>query len=162
MTSATIRQAAPSDVPVLGRFGALLVALHHEFDAERFINPTANTPQAYGNFLAAEIERSGAIVLAAEKDSKVVGYAYAGLEGSDYMALRGPAGVLYDLLVDPDHRGEGIGRKLLQAAIAALYEGGAPRVILSTAYKNHAAQQLFATFGFRQTMIEMTLERAAG
>jgi RimJ/RimL family protein N-acetyltransferase len=29
----TIRPAAPADLPVLGRLGALLVRLHHEFDA---------------------------------------------------------------------------------------------------------------------------------
>jgi RimJ/RimL family protein N-acetyltransferase len=33
-----------------------------------------------------------------------------------------------------------------------------PRVILWTAEKNDAAQQLFARAGFRRTMIEMTRE----
>jgi GNAT superfamily N-acetyltransferase len=33
------------------------------------------------------------------------------------MALRGPAGVLYDLVVDPAHRRQGIGTALLEAAL---------------------------------------------
>ena len=41
---------------------------------------------------------------------EVIGYTYAGVEGHDYMALRGPAGVLHDVVVDPAHRGHGIGR----------------------------------------------------
>jgi ribosomal protein S18 acetylase RimI-like enzyme len=40
----------------------------------------------------------------------------------------------------------------------ALKSRGAPRVVLSTAEKNHAAQRLFDRAGFRRTMIEMTRE----
>jgi ribosomal protein S18 acetylase RimI-like enzyme len=74
------------------------------------------------------------------------------------MTLRGPAGVLNDIVVDPAHRGEGVGRALLDATLATLEAQGAPRVVLSTAEQNHAAQQLFARAGFRRTMIEMTRE----
>jgi ribosomal protein S18 acetylase RimI-like enzyme len=70
----------------------------------------------------------------------------------------GPAGVLYDLVVDPARRPEGIGRMLLDATVAALVTHGAPRVVLSTAQRNEAAQRLFAFAGFRRTMVEMTRE----
>jgi GNAT superfamily N-acetyltransferase len=49
------------------------------------------------------------------------------IEGHDFMALRGPAGVLYDLVVDPAHRGQGIGRLLLDATLAALRARDAAR-----------------------------------
>jgi ribosomal protein S18 acetylase RimI-like enzyme len=74
------------------------------------------------------------------------------------MSLRGPAGVLYDIVVDPAHRGHGIGGLLLKATITALERKGAPRVVLSTAERNTTAQRLFAHAGFRRTMIEMTRE----
>jgi len=88
----------------------------------------------------------------------VVGYTYAGVEGNDYMSLRGPAGVLHDIVVDPAHRGQGVGRVLLDATLEALKAKGAPRVVLSTAERNESAQRLFARAGFRRTMIEMTHE----
>ena len=88
----------------------------------------------------------------------MIGFTYAGLEGTDYMALRGPAGALYDIVVDPAHRGEGIGRILLDATLEKLKARGAPRVVLSTADKNVAAQRLFDRAGFRRTMIEMARE----
>lgn len=154
----TIRPATIADLPALGRLGALLVAVHHDFDPDRFFAATPDTESAYAAFLKRELGRAAAIVLVAEKSGAVVGYAYAGIEGTDFMALRGPAGILYDLIVDPATRGEGIGPKLLDAMVAALRARGAPRVILSAADRNQAAQRLFAASGFRRTMVEMTRE----
>ncbi len=75
------------------------------------------------------------------------------------MSLRGPAGLLHDIVVDPAHRREGLGRLLLDATLAWLEARGAPRVVLSTAARNEAAQRLFTGAGFRQTMVEMTRDR---
>jgi len=66
--------------------------------------------------------------------------------------------VLYDIIVDPVHRGAGVGRMLLEETLAFLKSRGAPRVVLSTAEQNEHAQRLFASAGFRRTMVEMTRE----
>jgi ribosomal protein S18 acetylase RimI-like enzyme len=158
VSAATIRPAAPANLPAIGRLGALLVRIHHDFDPERFLAATPQTEHAYASFLGSQLEDLNVVVLVAERDGEVLGYTYAGVEGNDYMSLRGPAGVLYDIVVDPAHRGHGIGRMLLDATLAALAARGAPRVVLSTAERNEAAQRLFARAGFRRTMIEMTRE----
>ena len=154
----TVRPATRADEPTLGRLGALLVRTHHELDPARFIPATPRTERGYGSYLRSQLAEPDAIVLVAERAGEVVGYAYAGIEGADYMALRGPAGVLHDLVVDPGHRGRGVGRRLLDAALDALAARGAPRVVLSTAARNAAAQRLFERAGFRPTMVEMTRE----
>jgi ribosomal protein S18 acetylase RimI-like enzyme len=153
-----IRPAAPADVKAIGRLGALLVRAHHDFDPDRFIAATPRTEQGYGSFLGTQLDEPRIVILVAERDGEVAGYAYAGVEGTDYMALRGPAGVLYDIVVDPLHRGQGVGRMLLDATLDALEARGAPRIVLSTAERNEAAQRFFARAGFRRTMIEMTRE----
>lgn len=159
MSSSTkVRRATSADAGAMGRLGAMLVHEHHDFDPQRFIAPVANLADRYGSFLVSQIARPGMIVLVAERDDAVVGYAYAGMEGNDYMALRGPAGVLYDLVVDPDHRRQKVGSSLLEAALGELEQLGAPRVLLFTAEKNHVAQAMFAGARFRRTMIEMTRE----
>jgi ribosomal protein S18 acetylase RimI-like enzyme len=160
--TANVRPGRPADLETMGRLGALLVAEHHDFDPERFIAPQPDLARRYGGFLVSQIERPDMIVLVAERDGEVVGYAYAGMERNDYMALRGPAGVLYDLVVDPAHRRQGIGGTLLEAALTDLAKLGAPRVILFTAEKNHGARSLFAQAQFRPTMIEMTRELRRG
>jgi ribosomal protein S18 acetylase RimI-like enzyme len=154
----TIRPAKPADLPAVGRLGALLVAQHHEFDPKRFIAATPQTERAYASFLGSQLEEPKTVVLVADRDGEVLGYTYAGVEGYDYMSLRGPAGALHDIVVDPVHRGHGIGGMLLDATLAALEERGAPRTVLSTAVQNDSAQRLFARAGFRPTMIEMTRE----
>lgn len=154
-----IRPATPADVEVVGQWGADLVALHHEFDAERFVPAGAATPAKYATFIESQLRRLEVVILVAEDEKSLVGYIYAAYEGTDYMSLRGPAGVMHDIFVDPAHRGQGVGRSLLEAAIQELTVRGARLFVLSTAYRNHAAQKLFAGVGFRPTMIEMTYER---
>jgi ribosomal protein S18 acetylase RimI-like enzyme len=116
------------------------------------------TPADYAAFMGAQLTDPDAIVLVAHDRGDVIGYAYAAVEGYDYMALRGPAGVLHDLIVDPEYRGRGVGRLLLESMLEALEARGAPRAVLSTAARNEGAQRLFARAGFRRTMIEMTRE----
>ena len=153
-----VRPARAADRSAIGRLGALLVTEHYEFDRKRFLEPRPNLAEAYGDFLISRLERPEMIVLVAELGGEVVGYAFAGMEGNDYMALRGPAGGFYDLVVDPDHRRQGIGTMLLDAALLALKKLGAPRAVLFTAEKNHGAQQMFEQASFRRTMVEMTRE----
>ena len=153
-----VRPATPTDVPTIGRLGALLVREHHDFDPQRFIAATPQTEKGYGSFLGTQLEEPTIVILVAEREGEVIGYTYSGIEGTDYMSLRGPAGVMYDIVVDPDHRQQGIGRMLVDATLEALKSKGAPRVVLSTAERNAAAQRLFDRAGFRRTMIEMTRE----
>jgi len=159
MTAAVnIRPATPADLTAIGKLGALLVRTHHDFDPERFMAATARTEKSYGSFLGTQLDEPNIVILVAERDGEVIGYTYAGVEGNDYMSLRGPAGVVYDLVVDPAHRRQGVGRMLLDATLEVLKTTGAPRVVLSTAERNAPAQHLFDRAGFRRTMIEMTRE----
>ena len=153
-----IRGATASDAQSLGRLGALLVQEHHEFDQRRFLAATRHTPELYSSFLRTQLEDPHVVLIVADHESRVIGYAYGAIEGFDYMALRGPAAVLHDLIVDPECRGRGVGRAVLDAAFQALMTHRAPRVVLSTAERNTAAQRFFERMGFRRTMVEMTRE----
>lgn len=155
-----VRKATHADIPALGRLGAMMLRMHHEFDPRRFIAPRPGTEQGYGGFLGSQIDGDAAL-LVAEDGGVVVGYAYGHVEGFDYMSLRGPAGIIEDIIVDPAHRGRGIGAALLDAITDAFESRGAPQVVLSTAVQNESAQRLFERAGFRRTMIEMTRDAKA-
>lgn len=157
-SSVVTRAATRADMSAIGTLAAMLVQLHHDYDPLRFMAATAGTAHGYGSYLGTQLQEANVVVLVAEVAGVVIGYSYAGIEGIDYMALRGPAGALYDIMVDPARRGHGVGAQLLDATLAALTTLGAPRVVLSTAEQNASAQRLFARAGFRRTMVEMTRE----
>lgn len=157
-----IRPATTADLPRLGRLGALLVETHHAFDPRRFLAARDRTPADYAGFLVRQLDDPRVVILVADDHGDVIGYSYGAIEGYDYMALRGPAGALYDIVVDSEYRGRGVGRLLLEVTLEALELRGAPRVVLSTAQSNDVAQRLFERAGFRRTMIEMTRESEGG
>ena len=142
----------------MGRLGALLVQEHHHFDARRFLAASNGMADRYASFLGSQLNDPDVVLLVAESDATVIGYAYAALEGYDWMALRGPAAAIHDIVVDPRHRGRGVGRLLLTETLSCLQSRGAPRVVLSTAERNEPARRLFERMGFRRTMVEMTRE----
>ena len=153
-----IRRATRGDLARIGELGALLVAAHHGFDSKRFLEATSRTKQGYASYLRTQLDVPRAAVFVAEAASAVVGYAYVAVESYDYMSLRGPAGIVHDLIVDPQFRGRGIGSALLDAAFEYFRANGMTQVVLATAQRNEAAQRFFAGAGFRPTMIEMTRE----
>ncbi|WP_064686656.1 GNAT family N-acetyltransferase [Rhizobium bangladeshense] len=156
-SSVAVRPATLDDMETLGMFGAELMSLHHEWDRERFLWVDDMTHVAYAGHLSQALGRPDVIILVAQDHETLVGYAYARMEGFDYMSLRGPAGVIHDIFIDQSRRRNGLGRMLLDAMISALTDRGAKQILLSTAYRNTAAQRLFASAGLRLTMVEMTL-----
>jgi ribosomal protein S18 acetylase RimI-like enzyme len=157
-----IRRAVDSDLPALGRLGALLVRGHHAFDPARFMAPGPSIEEGYGWFLGSQLADPDVVVYVAERagaPSQVVGYVYAGLEPQSWKELRDAAGFVHDVVVDESARGAGIGGRLVEEAARWLEGRGVPRVMLWTAEANAGAQRLFARLGFRRTMIEMTRER---
>lgn len=153
----TIRPAEPRDTKALGRMGAMLMRTHYAFDPKRFLEAEPGTEQGYASFLGSMMRHGGVFV--ATQDDDVVGYVWAAMEPLSWKELRGPAGFIHDILVEERARGAGIGTLLLKAAIEWLRDQGAPRVVLWTAAQNTGAQKLFSQkFGFRNTMVEMTME----
>jgi ribosomal protein S18 acetylase RimI-like enzyme len=123
---------------------------------------TEGVEEGYRHYFRGELADEDAVILAAELDGRVVGYAYGRLEPRDWNLLMDACGALHDVFVDPQARREGIARALVSATIEALEAKGAPRVLLHTATQNEAAQRLFESLGFRRTMIEMARERSSG
>jgi ribosomal protein S18 acetylase RimI-like enzyme len=155
-----VRSATAADLAALGRLGALLMRTHYAFDRRRFLSPGDDPEHGYAWFLETQLRERDAVVLVDERDGRISGYVYAALEPLSWKELRGPAGFIHDIVVDEAARGKGVARDLLAAAVAWLRERGAPRVILWTAAQNARAQEIFVAAGFRETMVEMTLELA--
>jgi ribosomal protein S18 acetylase RimI-like enzyme len=155
--SPVIRSATPADLKSASALGAQLVRLHHATNPSRFFLPE-QVEDGYAWWLKKEIERPEAVVLVAELDGSIVGYAYGTIEERDWTILVDRHGAIHDLCVAESARRHGVGRALILAMIERLERLGAPRILLNAMVQNEGAQRLFASVGFRPTMVEMTRE----
>lgn len=156
-----IREATPADVPALARLGAKLARAHHAMDRRRFFLPGEPLEDGYAWWLGKERRNPRAVVLAALRRGRVIGYAYGRVEPRDWNTLRDRCGVGIDLWVEPRARGGGVGAALVDALAAALAGRGAPRLVIDVAARNPRARAVFARLGFRETMLELTRELPA-
>jgi ribosomal protein S18 acetylase RimI-like enzyme len=150
-----VRRALPEDLDGAALLAARLVHMHHEVDPGRFFLPP-DVERGYGAWFRQEHGRREAVIVVAVRGPEVVGYSYGTLEGRDWNLLLDRHGAIHDIYVADSERKRGTGRRLLDAITGELEALGAPRLVLSTMVSNTAAQRLFASVGFRSTMLEMT------
>ncbi len=153
---ASVRPAREADLLEVARLAAELVRLHHRFDPARFLLPDSSVETGYERFLRHAFQSKDTVVLVAARDERIIGYTYARAEPRDWHLLLDAHGAIHDLYVDPSARGLGVGRALMLATIEALGSLGAKPIVLYTAAQNDEARRLFASLGFRATMLEMT------
>lgn len=152
-----VRSMTASDLDAVGVLAGRLVRLHHTFDPDRYLK-LENPERGYARYFRSELANEEAVLLTAESDGDVIGYAYARMQEKSYDELLDTCGKLHDIYVDDAARGRGIGEALLEEVFDRLRKRGAPRVLLLTAVQNEWAQRLFQRVGFRATMLEMTRE----
>jgi N-acetylglutamate synthase len=89
--------------------------------------------------------------------------AFATLSVADRPAGFGYCGVdrglaeIGSIMIHPDHRGQGLGRQLMQGLIAFAGREGATMVFLQVAEQNEIARQLYRAMGFRDLYVYDTL-----
>jgi ribosomal protein S18 acetylase RimI-like enzyme len=132
--------------------------VHHDFDPARFMAPGRDPERGYAWFLGTQLSQRDVCIFVAERDAAVIGYVYGAIEPQSWKELRDEAGFIHDVLVEETARNSGVATALLETAMQWLQGRGVPRVVLWTAHANQPAQHLFASLGFRPTMIEMTKE----
>ena len=129
--------------------------MHHATDPKRFFL-VDRVEEGYAWWFRKELANEAAVVLVAERDGEILGYAYGTREGRDWNMLLDEHGAVHDVFVAPGARRGGVGRALMAEITAALEALGAPRIVLSTMVQNEPAQRLFRACGFCPTMLEMT------
>lgn len=92
--------------------------------------------------LEAAVGRSTTLLLVGERDGDVVGFVHGVWSGEEGDILR--------LYVDPDRRGEGIGRELLERARDTLFEQDVDRIVAMVLEENDPGNAFYRAFGFEQ------------
>lgn len=101
------------------------------------------------------------IILALDK-GQVIGYCWTGLERDCAPGAGRCRGRIFMLGVLPEHRGKGIGGKLLKAGISHLKEKGRHIIDITVDSQNAAAMALYRSFGFQPQGQTIWYERVIG
>lgn len=132
-----LRRVRPGDAAALGDFFERIGA----DSASAHFHPHPITRE-YAVELSAGSDRRDEYLVATE-DDRVVGYAM--LRGWD----EGYAVPAFGVAVDPERRGAGLGRALLEYALARARERGAEQVMLKVHPDNLGAKHLYESVGFK-------------
>lgn len=118
----------------------------HEFNAE--YGETEPSPEEVAALALPQLESGEVAVLFAPDTSgdDPAGFAQLRFHLSLYSA--GPDATLEELWVRPAARGRGLGRALLEAAMAHARQRGADRIELNTSTDDAAARALYGSAGF--------------
>jgi ribosomal protein S18 acetylase RimI-like enzyme len=136
--SVTVRRAAAADVDALAPL----------FDRYRQFYHQAPDLAGARAFLKERLEGGESIVFIAEKPREALGFTQLYPSFSSVSMAR--IFVLNDLFVAEQARRQGVGEKLLQAAVQHARDAGAARLTLSTAVDNQPAQALYERTGWRR------------
>lgn len=126
-----------------------LVELAQLFDQYRIFYQQDSDLEAAQAFLSERFcHRDSVILVASDQQAgeRLVGFVQLYPSFSSVSMRR--IWILNDLFVQPSHRGQGVGRQLLDAAEQYARETGAIRVVLETQVSNLPAQALYESRGY--------------
>lgn len=152
-----IRRAAAEDLDALGKLGGELVFQHVAYDKLRF-KPPATIVEDYTEFFKNEIANESSVVLIAELDAEIVGYAFIRFEAASFVELLAAGAWLHDIYLVEAARGKGVSEPFFAAIIEAAQNLGSASLMLSVSPHNSVARKFFERHGFRPTMQEMRLD----
>jgi len=101
-------------------------------------------------FITERIERGESDIFVAVQDEKASGFVqlYPSFCSVDAQKIY----ILYDLYVDADSRGTGLGESLMNKATVWARMNGAARLDLLTAHDNIIGQNLYEKLGYKKTL----------
>ncbi|AFZ71742.1 GNAT family N-acetyltransferase [Natronobacterium gregoryi] len=139
-----IREATQSDVDAIRSIAdRSLGSTYTDFLSEATVSDAID--QWYGDGFEDDLEDDDTLVLVVERDGDVVAFSQTELVGKPHRT-----GKLLWLHVDPDHRGDGTGVRLLVRTRETLLEAGAEQVQGFVLADNEGGNQFYRDHGFEK------------
>ncbi|RQG99659.1 GNAT family N-acetyltransferase [Natrarchaeobius oligotrophus] len=139
-----IREATDSDVDAVRTIAhRSLGSTYTDFLAEETVEDAIE--EWYGESFADELADDDSLVLVVERDGDVIGFSQ-----SDAVGQQHRTGRLLWLHIDPDHRGGGIGVRLLVRTRERLLEEGAERIQCFVLEDNEGGNEFYRSHGFER------------
>jgi len=145
----TIRGAEVADADAAVVMWQEMARLHAALDAECW-HWRPDAPEKWLEWFLGMIAGEEAVCLVAESEAgEPVGYLLAKITDRPSVMVERKCGSVFDLLVLPEHRGRGVGSRLLREATSRLRSKGAETLSLSVAAGNPEAIRFYERLGMR-------------
>lgn len=112
----------------------------------------------YNKLFTESISHDERLILVAESDSVIAGFAYAEIEHSSDDCVEAPYASLELLGVDPRWRGKGIAKALIETVEDWARNKKMKAIQLAVAQENVSALKLYESLGYRTVMRKMQKE----
>lgn len=162
MAEVTIRAAGAGELDRVEPLWAAMAAHHAQVGPADFdYRPAADSWRRRRARYEQWLQEPDARLLLAERDGEAVGYAFLRVGGEEATVVTGRVGDLESLSVAEAHRGQGIGERLVRAAIDHFEAAGATEWGLAVFEGNDRALAFYERFGLRP-YVRLLLGRLPG
>jgi ribosomal protein S18 acetylase RimI-like enzyme len=148
-TEIKIRSARPEDLPILLSFEQGIIRAERPYD--HTLKPD---PISYYD-VGALISDKDAEVAVAELDGQLIGSGYARRKASRHYLTPSEHAFIGFLYVDPEHRGKGVNKRVLDHLFAWAKANDLPEVHLTVYPENASAVRAYEKAGFDHYLLEM-------
>ncbi|MEH2000793.1 MAG: GNAT family N-acetyltransferase [Nostoc sp.] len=152
-----IRSATTTDVPAVLPMVAKICALHESWDSAKYGFLT-HPEQRYEQWLTRLANSERSIFLVSENEGQLVAFLVATVEREIPIYRLQEFAFIHDIWVEPEYRQKGIARQMVMLSVERFHQMGVKQIRLDTAAANEASRRLFASCGFRFSIIEMLIE----
>ncbi|MFN8375999.1 MAG: GNAT family N-acetyltransferase [Anaerolineae bacterium] len=152
-----IRPATSGDASAIGQMWLKLVQYHNAL-SEDLPHAAPNGAEMYARRIASRLHDSHTRVLVAEVGEALVGFVFGVVvDMVPEMFEEETAGFLADIYVEPDYRGHGIGRALVDALNAWFQKRGVQYVEWYVANQNVDGHAFWKSVGGREVITRMRI-----
>ena len=154
MTSGvTVRDARLIDLDVIVQLWTELVG-HHQHLEPRLYATVIHAPASFRAFIRRKMDDHEAFVLVAENELGVIGYLLGSVGQRAPVYTVRTVGMIFDLIVSPAVRGQGVGRHLVEAASTEFNRRGIADLQVNYDPRNDEASGFWSAMGFETLLHE--------
>lgn len=147
-----IRKAKLKDVQKITEYGVSLLKQHHNFDP--YFAPAKNVNEVYRKFFKSCIYAKNRLLLVAEENGKIIGYAVGELCSRPPVFKIRKFGHISDVFVEKNFRKLGIAKQFLRVLKKWFKAKNIQHIELSVHEKNEIGKKAWAKYGLKDYMIK--------
>ncbi|HLD31397.1 MAG TPA: GNAT family N-acetyltransferase [Patescibacteria group bacterium] len=151
-----VRKAKLKDVNKITKYGVNLLKQHYAFDP--YFAPVKNVNKIYQKFFRSCIYAKTRLLLVAEEDKKIIGYALGEISSRPPVFKIRKTGFISDIFVEKNSRKNGIAKQFLAELKKWFKNKKLKHIELTVHVKNEVGKKAWNNYGLRDSIIKKRVD----